>query len=379
MERVHIVKNAKWHPAVWRSRLRLRWPFIVWLLAIVAAVYLSAHGGSYGGMAGVVDVKRELVAPLETARILSVEVTVGQQVKAGDVLVRMDTTILNSEMALDKLQAERRFGQAVADARSDLREAKIEQAKYMGEAGVLEAELLRLDGLLKRRLIEAQDVTRIRARYEALAQAVELYPEVISELQEDLALAVQRMETMEAWLSSDVMVPDTNDVSILEWDLETGRRRIGLLHLRRESYILRAQADGMVAQVFHEAGEVGQAGTPILSLIHADTEQVIGYLAESSSHEVTVGMSLFVKANRKNSVPIQGRVISMLPEILGLPNRLNPLPGRTFRGRHVIISLEEENDFLAGEAVTISLEKPLFERWLQAIHAWITSDAEKEG
>ncbi len=182
---------------------------------------------------------------------------------------------------------------------------------------------------------------------------------------------------MEVWLSSEAVVAETNSVDILAWDLETGRRRIGLLHLRREAYILRAQADGMVAQIFHEAGEVGQAGMPIVSLIHKGTEQVIGYLAESSAHEVTIGMPVFIRANREGSTMLKGEVISMLPESLGLPRRLNPFPGRTFRGRHVIIDVEENNELLAGEAVTISLEEPLFKRLMKAVDALIFSGKEK--
>ena len=83
-------------------------------------------------MSGTVESLREQAAPLETARLKAVHVIVGQEVRAGQLLVEMDTSILDAELVMEKLQEDRRFASAMADVETALQDTLIRQAEAYG-------------------------------------------------------------------------------------------------------------------------------------------------------------------------------------------------------------------------------------------------------
>src|SRR5690606_19164184 len=105
-------KNGRPIPAhsevIW-SRMKLRWPFLVWLAAVGAGLYLYQHSSQSYTLNGVMDIERYKIAPLETARLLSLTVQPGQAVMKGDILARMDPSLLDSELELERLQLHRQF------------------------------------------------------------------------------------------------------------------------------------------------------------------------------------------------------------------------------------------------------------------------------
>jgi multidrug resistance efflux pump len=347
MERVFIPERIGRRRRLGWSRWVNRWPFIVWFLAIFFAVFFYYHGGRFGGMSGVVQSFREEVAPLETARLLSLAVQVGQTVKAGDLLAQMDPSILDAEMAVEKLQAQRRFVAAVAGAEADLQDAQIRQAETLGELEVLNSEVTRQDELLNRRLVDAQDVARLRSRQGALSRAAELYPAMIQRLEKQVALAQQQMEDAEAGYGPG----GTNTAA-------DGRSELGLLQLRRNAYTLRAREAGIVSQIYSEPGDVVQGGTPLMTVVSKRVGQITGCLPESNARHVAVGMTVYLAHAVESGAVVRGRIVALTPEILALPNRVNPSPNQGLRGRRVIILPEEGHDFLPGEGVSIELERP---------------------
>jgi multidrug resistance efflux pump len=358
-ERVHIPERIHRHPAVWWSRVKDRWPFAVWLLAIVAAVFLYFHGGQFGGMSGVVQVVHENVGPLETARLKTVEVVVGQRVKKGDALATMDTTILDTEMAIEKLQIERQFALAVSRAESDLRDLQIRKAESGGELEVLNTEVTRLEDLLAQHLIDAQTVALLRARQQALTRAMEVYPGMIKSLEDDLARVRARQGEIYAQLDSG-----TNLVAELPGELrnevEAGRNRLGLLELRREAYVLRAGADGTVSELLHEPGDVVSAGMPIMVVVIDSAPQVVGFLPEANARDISVGMTAYLRSTSGRGAIVRARIAALLPDIATLPTRVSPFPTQVYRGRRVVLVPTDPNDFLPGESVSIELQQPWF-------------------
>ena len=353
MVNLRIPEHAHRHPVFWWSRFKVRWPMLCWLLAIVAAFYLYYHGGRFSGMSGTVQAVRELAAPLETARLRAVHVIVGQEVRAGEVLAEMDTSILDAEMMMEKLQEDRRFASAVAQIDTRLQETRIRQAEATGELEVLDDEVKRLDDLLSKRLVDAQSVTRLRARQQALTRATALYPGVIRNLEGELERARVRMQTVTDWFeggSSSNPPSGTMDEEV--------RRHFSLLELRRSSYTLRAKADGVVARVDYKPGDIVNSGDTIVALVVKGTAEVVGFLPESNSRFVSIGMTAYLSRLSGKGDVISAQVVALTPEIMGLPNRANPYPGVSFRGRQVILKPQANNDLIPGESVSMDLDKP---------------------
>jgi multidrug resistance efflux pump len=338
------------HPAVWWSRLKLKWPVLVWIGAVALAWFLFTRGGEAQPLTGVVDVIRESVAPLETSRLLAVHVVAGDTVRAGDVLAEMDTLLLDAEMAFERLEVQRLFKRSVLTARTELHTARTQQARDEAEFQALNSELARFEDLLERNLIDGQLVAQLRVQRQALARAVELHPDTVSFLE-------QQVEETEA-LRRDAETTFGVETPVESGEAPTTGSRLGLLKQRRDMYILRAGQSGTISRIEKEPGEVVQAGEPILSLVVARSQFVIGFLPESNAHDLEVGRKVVLRSPLGDRREIPATVNSLGPEILALPGRVSPVPGQTMRGRRIVILPKHPDAFLPGESVSIHIAEP---------------------
>jgi len=359
--RVNIKEPIGRRTPPWWKRMTNRWSILFWLLAIVLAVFLYLHGGRMGGMTGTVGADRQEVAPLETSRLQTLYVEEGQDVNEGDLLAIMDASVLDAEMALAKLQAERQFALSVTEVKEGLRDARLRYAETLGELEVLNAEVERLEGLLQKKLVDAETVAQNRARQQALQQAVELYPEMIEEMKSDLEVARARSVVMdlsfgEAPVSGGASPP--MDEGVLGF--EVSRSQFGLLRLRKESYSLYAHQDGTVSRVYHRPGDVVPGGEPVLTVVGKKARNVVGFLPEANARDVEVGMTAYVTSASDPGPVVPARVVAITPEILTLPTRISPVPNRILRGRRVIMIPEGEHNLFPGESVTIRFGRPFF-------------------
>ncbi len=343
LERVHIPEKVRWHPAVIRSRLGPFWPLLVWVAAGLGALAFFFHGGRFGGMSGVVEARAIQIAPRETARLEEVLVDIGQAVRRGEVLARMDTTILDAELAAEELRWQEAFAGGVARARSELWEARLEMARDKAELEEVRSEIKRMDELVRRGLLDSASLSRLRAREALLKGAVEFYPKLLEALEQN----VKSAENLEAQLGPD-SIKEGQGGRFTRWSAR-----------RRESYLLRAPEDGTVAWIYHQPGEMVAAGDAVLSLMVSRTPRIIGFLPESSAREVKVGMKAYLAHAASGGAIIPARVTAITPAVWGLPNRANPFPRRAFRGRRVILEPVGSCDLLPGEAVSIYLRKPI--------------------
>ena len=55
---------------------------------------------------------------------------------------------------------------------------------------------------------------------------------------------------------------------------------------------------------------------------------------------------------------IKARVVSLTPDVVSLPGRVNPVPNQSYRGRRVILKPEPGAALLPGEEVQIHFRSP---------------------
>jgi len=137
---------------------------------------------------------------------------------------------------------------------------------------------------------------------------------------------------------------------------------LGMLKLRQETYTLRALRDGVVSRIIKEPGEVVQAGEAVMTIVYDGVSSVTGFLPEFRARELTVGDRAYLTRAARFSRAVPAVVTHLGPEILALPGRVSPIPGRTLRGRRVVLEPRVEHGFLPGETVSIHIEKPVWWR-----------------
>jgi HlyD family secretion protein len=359
-------------PRWWVRRALGCWPFLVWLGFVALAGYLYMANGVFSGMAGVVETRAETIAPLETARLMRLEVELGQRVQAGQVLARMDTSLLDARMTRedaqmleaegaiagyqrDILQLHRQFRTAMSQAEIALQTERLHQQRDLAELAELTQELKRRQSLLARNLISEQDVVALRPRMAAIQKTVDSYPSLIAVHASHLEEAKKDWEELKTWLRAE------NDESVssaigrkaeAREKIMTANRQE--LLLQKQNYILRATSGGVVSRIYHTPGEVIQAGEAILRLVGAESNRIIGFLPEGPGTELAVGFSVKIQCQSRPSAPLTATVESIAPEVQALPGRMSPIRGQVVRGRRVLLRLDNDRTLTPGETVMIS-------------------------
>jgi multidrug resistance efflux pump len=353
--------------------LKVRWPFVVWVLAIVTAVYLYQHGGEFGGIPGMVETVSRRVAPMEPAPLEQIMVMPGQQVSNGAVVAVMDTSILDAEinvlkaaMAVERLQLEQDFSRGVSRTQAALQEARIRAAENASELAVLNAEIERMAPLLEQGLVEANMLSRLKARQAALTESMKLYPEMLKALEQERKAADQRRTELNHWFNRQ----QQTDPEEVKWSLEAGRARLDLLMKRRAEYVLRAPANGIVSRIFCHPGEIVGAGETIMNITARKPVRIIGFLQESHIRDVEVGMPAYIMRETSKGLSFKANVIALGPDILDFPERVSPAITQPQRGRRVVLKPESPgNDLVPGERVSIRFGIPLLTRWIDRLRA----------
>ncbi len=359
------------HPRLWKMRVLRCWPFAVWLLAAALAVRLYMGSQQFGGMTGFVETIVEPIAPLETARLISVDVTVGQEVCAGDILARMDTSMLEAQLAISEaqmleaegsiagfqqnmLQMVRQFDSAVKDAKTSLEVLQGEFQSNQAELTELRKEHKRLTDLLQQRLIGENELGIIRPQLAALEQSVGAYPGMVETAKERL----QQATAKRAYL--DVLLQVEKDEGIMEAIARKTEARTRIMDsgrqkraLQKDSYILRATRDGIVSRVFYNPGDVVPAGQVIMRVVSEDAEYVWGFLPEAHIATLRTGQEALVFRQQGDSQGIKAVVASITPEIQALPGRVSPIRAQPLRGLRVRLKLTEPHTMIPGETVKI--------------------------
>ena len=359
------------HPRLWLRRLLRSWPFAIWLGAGVVFLAIYAGEGQIGGMTGVVETIEEPVAPLETARLKEVCVTVGQHVKAGDVVARMDTTLIDAQIAIDRasaseqtnavsayqegiLQLAARLDQAMHDAQVQLEDAKQQQQRDTAQLGALQAELARREQLLAKRLISEQDLGLLRPQIATLEKTVATYPDVLRSHEDQLQSVRRQVAELDKWLR----VPSGGNVSGAidqKSRLRADWLKATLEHslTQKEMYTLRATRDSVVSRIATLPGDVAAAGTPVVILVAEHSSRIIGFLPEQYAAHTPSGLPVLVWRQSGWGRRFRAKITNVSPEIRGLPVRVSPFGAQPLRGHRVVIDLEEEHDLVPGETVRV--------------------------
>lgn len=361
------------HPRLVFRRIFRSWPFFVWLGVAVLAAWLYTGSVQFGSMTGVVETFSESIAPLETARLLSVEVTIGQEVSAGDVVARMDMSLLNARIAIDEarvieaegtistyqqdvMQAAARLDQSIQQVEFDIENLKIQQKRDQAELTALDEELKRRERLLAEQMINIQEVNVLRPQVAALSSTVESYPSLITLHESRLANARKERKRLDEWLQLEA----GEDISsaIQRWmaarnaifDTVRDRRRTQL-----ETYVLRATQAGVVSRISRMPGEIVSAGESVIRIVRPTSYTIVGFLPEAYIHDVQVDQSVIVWSHGQEDNRTTAIVESISPDIQALPGRISPMGGQTTRGRRVIMRMADNKGMIPGETVQIRL------------------------
>jgi membrane fusion protein (multidrug efflux system) len=284
----------------------------MWLkrLAIALAIAALAWGAWYVLVArnyvstdnAYVNARMAQVTPLIAGSAIEVLVEDTQQVKAGDVLVRLDhanARIAVAQAEADLAAARRKFGQTVAtnsalSAQIDTSSAGLVQAQARLRTAQAEFEKARID--LQRReaviasgAISGEELTQARKAYAAASAALEAARGGISEVVSARRVAQGQLAANDALVRGSSV--DTDPA------VQAARARLdaALLDLQRTE--IRAPVSGVVSRLQIQVGQRLSPGQTIMTIVPIDKLYVDANFKEGQLGRVRPGMAVTLKSD----------------------------------------------------------------------------------
>jgi len=210
-------------------------------------------------------------------RIVGIEVSEGQQVHAGDTLLRLEPTLNESQLAAAAAQA-RQSNAALAELRAGPRSEELARARATlaaAEAQAVDAraQFNRLEPLGKQGVIAAADVDRARATADNADAQVRAAREALRELEHG-----SRAE----------------DVAQGEAAAQAAQAQAGAQRVLLDKLTLLAPRDGQVDSIPYKLGDQAPVGAPLVVMLAGAAPFARVYVPERLRAGVKVGTTTTV-------------------------------------------------------------------------------------
>lgn len=310
------------------------WPWVIWLGAAIAVLLLLPGGMNRVRFYGVAERTYEYVSPLESGRLISLNVNLGDPIHAGQLIGELDNQSLATQLLMDQASL-MKTRDKVHSIRYDVENLRLEEAKTAADLKALEGQWARTEELRAKNLILEQEVEDIRPQIEATKDVLSHYPKLITQLQERL----QVLEKETALFSSNELK-----------ELQAAQCR------------LEAQTAGVVAEVLHQPGDVVETGDPVIRISNVSTERIIAFMPEENRMDIAEGERCRVISSASREV-YYGIVQTVTADIRKLPV-FTGFGDQIMRGRRIVIELEDDVELVPGEQVVVVPDISLLDQWM---------------
>lgn len=336
--------------------LRLRvLPLMVWVAAICGVVALWRYRATRLDMPGMIEARQAAVAPVMRGTIVSLATGLFEEVRASQVLVRLDDTAVRAALAvaeaevrrlqaalraaerqlkqdaalreLDLFTSGRTYAMRIEQLRVEKLDRLIELENDQVEVQRLAATLERSRALRSRAVIADQDLDDIRYQHEALQKKIKATQEAVDVIDGRLreATAREKPPQLDA-LAQSIEVA----LGPLREELTVQLRRVDEIKVQREALVLTSPLDGVVTAIYHREGEAVMRGALILTVADLRSMHIVSFVEQGSPVQPTEGMR--VEVRRRSTRPVQvaqARIVKVGPQVELIPRavlRNSPVP-----------------------------------------------------
>jgi len=347
------------------------------LVAAAVAIPMAFTQAGVSSSPAVIDARVAALAPMRTRhrlRVSKILVQPGQPVKAGDLLVQMDTAEIDAELAVAKarlayveimagwrqMQLQDNRARTSHELAFSAERAALDVARIIAEAERDRSELSQLDANLEMeqrlvgdQLASADRLKAMRLQRAALAKKVEEYQAAVERARRSASGSTQRLSQWQRLVqNAKVRVAQEqaaqDDVRAAAGELQ--RKEIAHLEVLRKFHEIRAPFDGRVGEIFVREGELSaDPAAPVITVVEEQSRTAIAYVGQSNAHRVHVGDVAKLVPRDLSGPPLYGRVTALAPNITVIPERFRYVPRQIEFGRNVYIQLDAPAN-LPGQA-----------------------------
>jgi HlyD family secretion protein len=247
--------------------IQFRRPFVAVLLLATAACTRQTPRAL-----GTLEWDRITLPSPAAEKIISIDVREGQRVKSGEVLLRLEGTRTNSQLAAAQAQA-RQGKAALAELkagprREDIAQARANLAALQAQAVDARAYYERVGLLAGQKLVPAADVDRARAARDSADAQVRAAEQIL--LQRERGTRVEQIAQGEAAMQAAAAQAQTEQVTL-------------------DKLTLVAPRDAQVDSIPYKLGDQAPVGAPLVVLLAGDAPYARIYVPEPLRAGAKVG------------------------------------------------------------------------------------------
>jgi membrane fusion protein, multidrug efflux system len=329
---------------------------VLWVVIAAIAALLGVDVGGTLVASALVDVRTSVVAAPLTARVAAVRVVDGDEVKAGDVVVELDSAEIDLELALAEAELHRMKSTVLA-REVDVKDQDFEVGlRLQADVDKATLTLSTLAAGLKETRSELQSLTALVEKNEKLVKAQLAVAQDLDELKVRQAALAERVAAAADEQRAAQRLRDTAEKRLAEWRGRAGHERtltapdaaaviaqearVQQVRFRREQLRLRAPVSGRVAGILVGVDDVAREGAPLLTVIDTAPTRATAWVLEDAAWRVRVGDHATLRSVDGRGLALQGRVRALGGGIVEMPIRLRQIPGEPAFGRAVYLDLE---------------------------------------
>jgi HlyD family secretion protein len=345
-------------------------------LSAGGAVWLLHEPGMSAPVPAQVVGREFKIAAVETGRLSTVLVAPGQHVAGGQVIARLDTSVLEREISagearlrqlgsetkassveseVEGYQTERSFQSDVESAHADLESARATYAQQAAEWKQLQQEHQRQSHYLREGLIRRDRVDELDFRLKTLEKAVTEWPARIQAFTSRHRAAQERLADWRSKYSGN------SAKQVKEARVQPGWGRVAeqletlrVLRVRLQNSTIVAPADGDVVSVLAQPGDVVRAGDPFVLLTGSGVRQVVAYVSEREGRALQPGRTARLQRRTVTRERFPSRVVRVAETVSAFPARFWPSPQIALYGREVVLDIPAEATLDPGEALDVT-------------------------
>ncbi len=327
--------------------MKINWFYILIAFLFVGMLFISLRffKGSSDSTVGITYAKEYKITSEKSALVKSVRVVPGQQIRAGELLIELQSNGL--EIDIEK----------ITNRIAVLKSEQVEKSKLVQS----EIELITAQNSIELQEIDSE-IAQLKSEMnlnQYLTKEFTTLDTVIDEARSPQLLKVNSLAEQKKMRNQardikikDILLENTTEQSILKNQIGLFERELELMVDEKKALTKIASADGVVESVLIKSGEQVDAFTPLLSINPKHPTTVIAYLIGKNEENLPVGAVVEVASYAYRNTKVSGTVIGygsvvQLPEILQKSTAVNAF------GREVFIEITSHNVFAAGEKVLI--------------------------
>lgn len=327
---------------------------IFWVLIVIALLLFSlVFKDTNKAIVAQVEPMKKAISYHKAVKIMEVYVIPGQMVKPGDMLVKVERPdlVLDVEKKTNEIE------------RLDV-EKTLAESKYSGKRQLLQVEkdakLRKIEDEIEQLKVILANNQQLSSRFEDLTGMADTVKRSSKSYYE---IELESLQNEQEFIREQFIRATNIERQIYEEELKgiqilkvQAQQELDVLLEEEQQLIRKAEINGTVGSVSVQPGELLSPYTTILSIYESNPTVIRAIMNEGYAYETQVGQSVVVESSNRD-YKIVGSITEIGARIIEYPNRLKSNQNAAMWGQELFIRIPENNKFLNGERVFVTINK----------------------